>query len=138
MNSVSKPPRPLVFFIDQSLGQKKIREALRKAGATVEVHGDHFTPDERDEVWLTQVGQKGWAVLTKDAKIRYRSTEQTALMKGKVAAFVLTAGNLTGEQMAALFVQSLPRIRRFVSTHSLPFIAHITKGGAISLLVSRK
>ena len=95
--SSSKPPEPLVFFIDQSLGQKKIPEALRKAGAAVEVHGDYFTPDERDEVWLTEVGQKGWVVLTKDRKIRYRAIEQAALIKGRVAAFVLSAGNLTGE-----------------------------------------
>jgi predicted nuclease of predicted toxin-antitoxin system len=129
-------PESLVFFVDESLGQKKIPEALRKAGTRVEVHGDHFRQGERDEVWLTEVGRKGWIVLTKDARIRYRVIEQNALVKAKVAAFVLAAGNLTGDQMAELFVQSLPRIRRFISKNKPPFIAQITKGGAVSLFVS--
>jgi hypothetical protein len=31
----------------------------------VEIHDDHFPSDAKDEVWLAEVGIRGWIVLTK-------------------------------------------------------------------------
>ena len=66
----SKPPEPLVFFIDRSLGRKIVAQALREISETVEIHDDHFAPDAKDEAWLAEVGKRGWIVLTKDDRIR--------------------------------------------------------------------
>jgi hypothetical protein len=49
----------VVFFIDRSLGRKKVPEALRRAGATVEVLDDHFPNSTPDQIWLKEVGQRG-------------------------------------------------------------------------------
>jgi hypothetical protein len=88
----------LVFFVDRSLGRKIIPGALRQAGEEVRVHDDYFQQDAKDEVWLADVGKRGWIVLTKDKNIRYRPVELQALLLAKVRAFVLTArGDLTGE-----------------------------------------
>ena len=133
-NSPSKLPESPVFFLDRSLGKKRIATALRQAGAIVHVHDDYFPPDAKDEDWLTQVGQNGWVVLTKDHRIRYRHVERLALMKAGVAAFILTSGDLQGEEMARIFVKALPRISRFLKNHQKPFIAKITKDGSVSLL----
>jgi len=57
-SSGSKPPEPLVFFIDRSLGRKIVAQALREVGETVEIHDDHFAPDAKDEVWLVEVGSR--------------------------------------------------------------------------------
>jgi predicted nuclease of predicted toxin-antitoxin system len=113
-SSRSKPPEPLVFFIERSLGKRKVAEALRQAGATVEVHEDHFPADAKDPDWLGSVGRRRWIVLTKDQRIRYRKSESDALLNAGVAAFVLTGGNLTGDEMAAVFVKALPKIRKFM------------------------
>src|SRR5437899_2965793 len=82
-SSGSAPPEPIVFFIDRSRGRKIVAQALRDVGATVEIHDDHFPPDAKDEVWLTEVGRRGWVVLTKDDRIRYRLTERTAFASAK-------------------------------------------------------
>ena len=79
-SSGSKPPEALIFFIDRSLGKKIVAQALRDSGETVEIHDDHFLPDAKDEDWLVEVGSRGWIVLTKDDRIRYRVTERTAIM----------------------------------------------------------
>lgn len=50
------------------------------------MHDDHFPPGAKDEDWLAQVGERGWIVLTKDRRIRYRHVEWLALMKAGVAA----------------------------------------------------
>lgn len=132
-NSPSKRPDP-VFFLDRSLGKNRVATALRQAGATLHIHDDHFPPDAKDEDWLAEAGQRGWIVLTKDHRIRYRHVERLALMKAGVAAFILTSGDLQGEEMAEIFVKALPRITRFLKNHTKPFIAKVAKDGSVSLL----
>jgi PIN like domain len=53
---------PITFFIDRCLGSKKVADALRQAGLTVEIHEDHFAPDALDVDWLTEVGAWQWVV----------------------------------------------------------------------------
>lgn len=108
--------------------------ALRQAGATVRIHDDHFPPDAKDEDWLAEAGRRGWIVLTKDHRIRYRHVERLALMKAGVAAFILTSGDLQGEEMAEVFVKALPRVTRFLNKHAKPFIAKVSRDGSVSLL----
>src|SRR6266850_2411323 len=133
-SSGSKPPETLVFFIDRSLGRKIVAQALREFGETVEIHDDHFAPDAKDEVWLVEVGRRGWIVLTKDDRIRYRVTERTALASARVRAFVLTSSQLQGAEMAAAFIKALPRIKRFVANQPPPFIGRVSRSGKVSLL----
>jgi predicted nuclease of predicted toxin-antitoxin system len=134
-NSGSKPPEPPVFFLDRSLGKIRIATALRQAGAIVHVHDDYFPPDAKDETWLSYVGQHGWIVLTKDHRIRYRNLERAALMNAGVAAFILTAGDLQGEEMALIFVKALPAIAKFLTKHRKPFIAKVARNGSVSMLL---
>jgi hypothetical protein len=133
-SSGSKPPEPLIFFIDRSLGKKIVAQALRDSGETVEIHDDHFLPDAKDEDWLVEVGSRGWIVLTKDDRIRYRVTERTAIMSAQVKAFVLTSSQLQGTEMAAAFLKALPRIKQLVAGHAPPFIARVSRKGKVSLL----
>ncbi len=135
-NSSSKPPSRYAFFIDRSLGRKIVAGALRQAGAEVHVHDDYFRPNARDEEWLRVVGQRGWIVLTKDKRIRYRGTELAALVNAGVRAFVLTGRNLQGSEMGKIFVRALPAINRFAERHPAPFIAKLTPGGAVSMVFS--
>ena len=117
------------------MGKLKVADAMRQAGAQVRVHDDHFPPDARDEDWLREVGRKQWVVLTRDQRIRHRKLELAALFKARVAAFVFTGGNVSGEDMADTLVRSLPAISRFVAKHPRPFIASIIKSGRIQLLL---
>ena len=128
---------PLEFFIDRSLGGRVVAEALLQAGQTVHVHDEHFPPDAKDVEWLAVAGRRGWIVLTKDERIRYRAIEQRALMESSVAAFILTARGLTGPDMAETFVRALPSIRRFVAKYRPPFIASISRGGSVVLVTRR-
>jgi predicted nuclease of predicted toxin-antitoxin system len=126
------------LFLDRNLGKKIIADALRQAGADVRVHDDYFSPTARDEEWLSEVGRRQWVVLTKDERICYREIERMALMNAGVRAFVLTAKNLQGSDMANIFVRALPAIQRFASMHTPPFIAKITRSRKVSMLVSRQ
>jgi hypothetical protein len=134
-NSGSTPPKPaLVFFVDRSLGQKVIAEKLRQNGVDVEIHDDHFPQNALDEDWLSEVGQRGWVVLTKDDRIRYRPTELAAYMLNKVRVFVFGSGEMKAQEMADAFTKALPKIFRFTRKNSAPFFVRISRNGRVSLL----
>ena len=113
--SAAKPPDETVFFIDLSLGVEPIRTELLNAGLVVQIHDDHFARDAEDRVWLRTVGERGWVVLTKDQRLRYRPLEIAALRASNARVFVLTAGNLRGsleETTPEVFpIRMLPRSR---------------------------
>lgn len=134
MSSKSKPPESITFFIDRSLGRKLVADALRSAGASVEVHDDHFAQNVDDPEWLAEVGKRAWIVLTKDEKIRSRKNELLAVKNNAVGMFVLTAGNITGQAMAAVFVSALRRMTRVIKGNTKPFIATVTRSGTLRKL----
>jgi predicted nuclease of predicted toxin-antitoxin system len=131
--SAAKPPEETVFFIDRSLGVEPIRTELIKAGLTVEIHDDHFARDEEDRVWLRTVGERGWVILTKDQKLRYRPLEIAALRASEARVFVLTAGNLRGNEIAAVFLSALPRICRVLHSLPGPFVARVSRSGHVTI-----
>ncbi len=133
VTNFSKPLDDFVFFIDRSLGKKAVANALRQAGAKIEVHDDHLPQDAKDEEWLRYVGARNWVVLTQDDRIRFHNHERTALLQAKVCAFVLTAKGLRGEENGAIIVKALPAIQRVLAKHSGPFIARITRGAGVAL-----
>jgi predicted nuclease of predicted toxin-antitoxin system len=112
--SAAKLPEGTAFFIDRSLGVEPIRGELIKSGLSVEIHDDHFARDEEDRVWLRSIGERGWVVLTKDQRLRYRPLELAALRASNARVFVLTAGNLRGAEIAAVFLAALPMIHKML------------------------
>jgi predicted nuclease of predicted toxin-antitoxin system len=131
--SVAKPPDGTVFFIDRSLGIEPIRTELVKAGLVVEIHDDHFKRDEEDRIWLRQAGERGWVILTKDQRLRYRPLEIAALRASNARVFVLTAGNLRGAEIAEVFVSALPEICKTLHHHPGPFLARVSKSGQVTI-----
>ena len=98
MPSVSRPatqpdrvPGSLEFFVDRSLGRKQVPALLRNAGwdlrTLAEVYGVPMDETVEDPDWLELAGERGWAVLMKDDRIRYRKAELGALIAGNVQAF---------------------------------------------------
>ena len=122
------------YFIDECLGRHVVADALRAAGAHVEVHHEHFQPGAADAEWLPFVGERKWILLTKDRHIRRRELEIQAIVNARVRAFVLTAADLTGSEQAVVFVRALPKINRMTAASRGPLIGSIGPGGGVSLL----
>lgn len=123
-----------VFFVDRSLGKHDVPNALRSAGARVEVHDDHFPQAAPDEVWLPTVGRNGWAVLTSDDRIRYRQAEKSAATTARVALFIFTGKRMRGAAIGDALVRALPEMTRLLQVERRPFIAKVTRTGSVSLV----
>lgn len=78
----------LVIFTDRDLGTR-FPAILAEAGLTVNRHSDLFPPDCPDEVWLEDVGKKGWIAVTHDSRIRYKPNELAAVIRHRVRLLVV-------------------------------------------------
>jgi hypothetical protein len=102
---------------------------LRARDLKVFIRADLFQPGIEDVAWLQEIGRRGWLVFTKDQRIRQRSSELLALVNSRVRAFVLSAGEVTGDDQANIFLGVLARIRQWVAETPAPFIVRIEKSG---------
>ena len=129
---------PLVFFLDRCLESKVVINALVGAGLELQLHKNLFEPDAPDAEWLPTVVRKKWVILTRDDRIRRRPIEREALLIPGARSFVLTAGNMTGQEMANLFIRHVNRIQRIAKNEKPPFIARVTRDGVKVLCSGRK
>ena len=121
----------IVFFVDRALGKIHVPDALRNVGEAVEIHDDHFSQNALDTDWLPIVAVRGWVVLTADKKIGHRHLEMLAVEQSLARVFVLVSGNITGPDMARIFVDAINPIKRFLLLNEGPFIAKVYKDGRV-------
>ncbi len=132
---MSRPREAPVFFIDHCLGTEKVAQRLRREGVDARVLVDEgFSADAEDVDWLPVVANKGWAILTKDKRIRRRAIEREAINESRAGAFILTASGLGGDAIADAFVRALPRMIRIWNTRGRPFVAMVSAQGAVTVI----
>ena len=115
---------------------------MRAAGLRLctlaEVFGIPADETIEDVEWLELAGARGWPVLMKDARIRYRTAERDALLAYRVRAFCLISGNVRAAEMAELFVGVIDDIA-LACREPGPFLFTISRAGlAKSILVSSR
>src|SRR5438270_12085405 len=111
-------PDPLIIFLDENhCNNKNILRVLADAGVSVERHLDHFQSGTPDEEWLPIVGRNGWALVTTNARIRYRANEKRAVQENLVRMFYFSTNNMSGLQMAEALEKAIPEMRSLVGRH---------------------
>src|ERR1700712_286898 len=104
MSSAGQPE----FFLDRSLG-RTTASRLREAGYVVHLIADHYPNDAGDvpdEEWIAEGSSRGWTLLTKDKRIRYRAAELEAL-QGHL--FCLISGTMDIAVMSDALLIALPK-----------------------------
>jgi predicted nuclease of predicted toxin-antitoxin system len=129
----SSPPEDLTFFIDRCLGKEPLASSLRALDWNIELHDDHFPQDAPDTLWLSEAGQRGWIVLSKDQRIRFRPLEREMLVESRCRVFILTAGSLSSRQIADIFVRAAPKIERMARQQPPPFQAYVSAMGKVTI-----
>src|SRR2546430_609726 len=121
------------FLCDRSLGRHKVRAALRAHGIDAIALDDHLLlyHEDGDDVWLSDVGQRGWIVLTKDSKMRARAPEKQALITYNIGCFAIAAGNRTGDEMASIFLAAWKQIEAISANEPRPFYYVVHKDGSV-------
>jgi len=81
------------------------------------------------------VGARGWVVLTKDSRLRFRPLEKEALIAANVQVFVFTGGNVPGAAMADAIVKAIPKVQALLGTKQHAFVARITAASDVAVLL---
>jgi predicted nuclease of predicted toxin-antitoxin system len=125
--AVSVVDRPK-FFVDRCLG-KKVGIRLREIGVTVVFHDDQFPQTAKDSEWIPVVTASGWVILTKDKNIRRVGGEREDVLKAGARIFTLTSGNMSGQQMADMFIRNIDEIERIANASTPPFVYIVRENG---------
>ncbi|HEX5727673.1 MAG TPA: hypothetical protein VFX98_19535 [Longimicrobiaceae bacterium] len=122
------------FFIDRNLGGKIFPGILQEAGIVVRLHDDYFSNQAPDEEWLPEVARAGWIVLSSDKGIRNTPRELEAVMRSGAALLEIIGGSAPAAMKARNFVNTFPKIERFVFQHRPPYIAKVYRPSPLQLI----
>ncbi|MBM3214900.1 hypothetical protein FJZ36_08300 [Candidatus Poribacteria bacterium] len=116
------------FFIDEDLG-KPLADGMKGFGENVTHLLDEYPAGTADVAWLQDVGQRGWLIVTRDERIRYRPAERATLTRCRVGAFFLGGKNLTHCQLVQQLVRNWPRMKELAANTQKPFAYRVPPSG---------
>lgn len=125
----------LTFFLDHQIGRYAVAEALRAAGAKVEVHLDHFPGDMADTEWIPEVAKREWVLITKDQNIRRNPLERATYKAAKLRGFVATGKDMNAKELGELLVRCLPGMARRAAGRPGPLLFTISRSGTFTKLI---
>jgi hypothetical protein len=120
----------VTFYFDASV-PRAVPEALSRVREDICWAGQDGCPHQHwsDEKWLAFAAEKGWTVILRDKRARWRPGEREALRgAGLDGVFVLTgAGNFTRWETLHLLVTRWDGMGEKLDELARPFICSVTK-----------
>jgi predicted nuclease of predicted toxin-antitoxin system len=123
-----------VLFIDRCAWSGALGRALTEARIPFIAHHTQFEHDAPDEIWLSAAADKGWLVVTRDQRIRYRANELAAMRRSRLHVFVFTQGGLTGAETGSILVRCHPAMVRHAAQVPAPAFFSLTRSGEVNPL----
>jgi len=96
--------------------------------------GDEFGSGTPDPVWLPVAAAKGWILIGKDDRWRYRAEEKEILIRARARVFIFVSKTAKREEIAEAIVAALPRMAQLIGSQPAPFIARVLLSGFVGLL----
>jgi len=134
--STTEPLEGYVFLVEESLG-KGVAETLSQNGFRVVHQGQEIPTGITDLDLFAIAMEKGYVLLSKDLRTRYRPSEKAGIILNELAVFQLAKGTMTGPQMCAAFIAAKPVIRRCLKRMRRPFIVRLSQEGKVTVTYSR-
>lgn len=122
----------MILFLDRSMGKGLGRTLRRLKGfpATIETHDQHFARDTGDDVWLAEVGQRGWIAMGQDYRHHLVAVERDAIRAHRVGVFYLWGANASQWEQLRALARAWDRIEA-ACREPAPFIYRIRKNGSL-------
>ena len=121
------------FILDANL-PPDLAPVLIAAGASVELHRDHFALGTLDPDWIPIAAERDWFILTKDKKMFTRPAERREIDAGFARVVALEDGNLKKPETIRAFELALPEMTRLATTLPGPFAALLAADGTLTLI----
>ncbi|NYF79118.1 hypothetical protein [Granulicella arctica] len=127
----------VVFLDENHCRNPHLVAALVSGGVSLERHLDHFAQGIPDIEWLPVIAQRGWVLLTADARIRRKSRinmlERRAVGEYQLRMFYFSTNQSSGREMGDTLRRALPKMKAICDAQAPPFTASINKAGEVTL-----
>ena len=114
------------FFFDNNIG-KNVSDGLKAFGEDTIHLKEKYDPATEDQIWLAEIGQAGWFLITKDNRIRGKNHELQKIREHKVGAFFLTSKDMGKWDIIRTLVLNWDRIKELAQKTNRPFFYSIRK-----------
>jgi hypothetical protein len=84
-----------------------------------------------DHVWISEVGGRGWYVVTLDKRIYYSPISKSAVEQRKVGVFILRVTSPRSAVLVETINRAAGRISAFIRKTERPFFAKVYRDGSI-------
>ena len=125
----------MIFFFDRDLGTS-LPLALQKLHFDkqfheMHYHQQHFAINEPDDVWLPQVGQRGWTVIGHDKQHHTKENEISAIKQYSIGCFYLWGSEAKRWEKMQCFARAYEHIVEAEKVTPKPFIYIVGKMGTL-------
>lgn len=118
-------PGDYTYFLDESITITSLIQAMRSSGLDVKVLKEEFHAGALDEDWLPVAIEKGWILLTKDDRWRFRPAEKEILINANARAFVFVSKSARAHEIVETIMACLIKMAKIIESEPAPFVAHI-------------
>lgn len=125
----------MIVFFDRDVGTSLPRALIElhfdRQFHEMHYHQELFPMDEKDDVWLPQVGQWGWTVIGHDSQHHAQQAEISAMKQYSVGCFYLWGSEAKRWEKMRCFAKAYERIVQAEMKTPRPFIYRVTKTGLL-------
>lgn len=113
----------MILFFDRNVGNR-LPKLLTELGIPVEVkyHQQCFAMDTPDDVWLAEIGRKGWILVGHDSKFQRMPNELAAIIQHQVGCFYLSGSRATLWNKLRMFCIGFEKLVKVAEATEKPFI----------------
>ena len=124
-----------VSFFDRDVGTAlpKALDILRLP-TNVEYHQNHFPTDAQDDVWMADVGPRGWIVVGHDSQHHRRPIELSAIQQYGIGCFYLWGRHAVRWEKMRCFPNAYQRIFEAIDTTPKHFVYRITQVSRLEIV----
>ena len=97
----------------------------------IEYHQNHFPGDARDEVWMPEVGRRGWTLIGHDGQHHLVAAERSAILDYRIGCFYLWGNSARLWQKMRCFLRGFERIMETTQIIEPPFIYQVRQTGRL-------
>ena len=125
----------MILFFDRSVGvivPQLLQSRSSRFPIQVYYHDEFFAIGEKDDIWLSQIGEWGWTVIGHDSSYHRNPHELSAIKQYKIGCFYLWGAEASRWEKLQCFARAYDNITQTEANSPKPFIYRITRAGTFS------
>lgn len=110
---------------------RELADALHQRGRLVHMHNQVFPDRTPDRIWIPDVAQRGWIILTRDKRLQTRHLEWMAFLRAKARVLWFKGDRASNTEIKEGFLRALPEIDQLTARLEPPYIIKVTPAGNV-------